>query len=128
MRLSFVSGHASLSAYSMWFCIVYLQQRMDTRNFRLVKPLIQVCCGLFAVFTSLTRVSDYKHHPEDVVCGALLGFIISSLTIQFLVRRKNPKQTRATSVTSLLPVTTASRMMFTDNTETSINSNTNTSP
>ena len=88
MRLSFVSGHASLSAYSMWFCVVYLQQRMATRNFRLVKPLIQVCCALFAVFTSLTRVSDYKHHPEDVVCGALLGFVISSLTLRFLVRRE----------------------------------------
>ena len=87
MRLSFVSGHASLSAYSMWFCVSILQ-RMDTRKFRLVKPLIQVCCALFAVVTSLTRVSDYKHHPEDVVCGAMLGFVISSLTIKFLVRRE----------------------------------------
>ena len=122
MRLSFVSGHASLSAYSMWFCVVFLQQRMDTRNFRLVKPLIQVCCALFAVFTSLTRVSDYKHHPEDVVCGALLGFVISSLTLQFLVRRKE-RPTKATSMTSLLQVTTASsRLMYTDN----INANTST--
>ena len=122
MRLSFVSGHASLSAYSMWFCVVYLQQRMDTRNFRLVKPLIQVCCALFAVFTSLTRVSDYKHHPEDVVFGALLGLTISSLTLQFLVRRKE-RPSKATSMTSLLQVTTASsRLMYTDNT------NTNSSP
>ena len=81
MRLSWVSGHASLSAYSMWFCILYLHQRMVSRNFRLVKPLIQVGCSLFAVFTSLSRVSDYKHHPEDVVFGALLGFIVSSLTV-----------------------------------------------
>ena len=80
-RLSFVSGHASLSTYSMWFCIVFLHQRMATRNFRLVKPLIQVGCALFAVFTSLSRVSDYKHHPEDVVCGALLGLTVSSLTV-----------------------------------------------
>ena len=81
MRLSFVSGHASLSTYSMWFSIVYLHQRMATRNFRLVKPLIQVGCALFAVFTSLTRVSDYKHHPEDVVGGAILGVLVSSLTV-----------------------------------------------
>ena len=27
-RLSFVSGHASLSTFAMWFCIVYLHQRM----------------------------------------------------------------------------------------------------
>ena len=133
MRLSFVSGHASLSSYSMWFCILYLHQRMVSRNFRLVKPLIQVGCALFAVFTSLSRVSDYKHHPEDVVFGALLGFIVSSLTVsvsavftilddcdsyyflifQFLLKKKELKSTRATSVTSLLNVTTASsRLMY----------------
>ena len=119
MRLSFPSGHASLSAYSMWFCVVYIQQRMDTRNFRLLKPLIQVCCALFAVYTSLTRVSDYKHHPEDVVCGALLGLVISSLTLQFLVRRRERRETRATSMTEtdLLQVNTGStRMMYTENT------------
>ena len=81
MRLSWVSGHASLSAYSMWFCIVFLHQRMSTRNFRLVRPLIQVGCALFAVFTSLTRVSDYKHHAEDVASGAILGLIVASLTV-----------------------------------------------
>jgi phosphatidate phosphatase len=68
-RLSFVSGHASLSAYSMWFCILYLQ----------------VGCVLFAFFTSLTRISDYKHHPEDVVCGAILGFAVATLAHTFLV-------------------------------------------
>ena len=122
VRLSFVSGHASLSTYSMWFCVVYIQQRMDTRNFRLVKPLIQVCCALFAVYTSLSRVSDYKHHPEDVVSGALLGLVISSLTLQFLMRRKDKRETRATSMTEtdLLQVTTASsRMMYAENTSTS---------
>ena len=81
MRLSWVSGHASLSAYSMWFCIVFLHQRMSTRNFRLVRPLIQVGCALFAVFTSLTRVSDYKHHAADVASGAILGLIVASLTV-----------------------------------------------
>ena len=82
-RLSFVSGHASLSVYSMSFSVLYLQARMGSRDFRLVKPLIQVTsdsilitdslpttllpkvgCVFFAFFTSLSRVSDYKHHPE----------------------------------------------------------------
>ena len=85
MRLSFVSGHASLSAYSMWFCVVFLQQRMDTRNFRLVKPLIQVCCALFAVFTSLTRVSDYKHHPGDVLTGMVVGIFYAFMILIFLM-------------------------------------------
>ena len=52
-----------------------------TRNFRLVRPLMQTGCALFAVFTSLTRVSDYKHHAGDVISGAVLGLAISSLTV-----------------------------------------------
>ena len=30
-RLSFVSGHASLGTYAMWFCVVYLHQRMVSK-------------------------------------------------------------------------------------------------
>ena len=41
-RLSFVSGHASLSTYSMTYTVLYLQRGMGSRDFRLVKPLIQV--------------------------------------------------------------------------------------
>ena len=54
---------------------------MVARNFRLVRPLMQTGCALFAVFTSLTRISDYKHHAGDVVSGAVLGLAISSLTV-----------------------------------------------
>lgn len=107
MRLSFVSGHASLSTYSMWFSIIYLQRRMGTRNYRLVKPLIQVGCALFALFTCLSRVSDFKHHPEDVMCGALLGLTISTLTISFLTSRQGKISNRATSTTSLMNVSTS---------------------
>ena len=42
---------------------------------------MQTGCALFAVFTSLTRVSDYKHHAGDVISGAVLGLAISSLTV-----------------------------------------------
>ena len=54
---------------------------MVARNFRLVRPLMQTGCALFAVFTSLTRVSDYKHHAGDVVSGAVLGLAVSYLTV-----------------------------------------------
>ena len=29
-----------------------------------INPILKVGCVLFAFFTCLTRVSDYKHHPE----------------------------------------------------------------
>lgn len=106
-RLSFVSGHASLSVYSMSFSVLYLQARMGSRDFRLVKPLIQVGCVFFAFFTSLSRVSDYKHHPEDVAGGALLGFVVSWLAHSFLVARQGGPVTTATSTTSLMAVSTS---------------------
>lgn len=106
-RLSFVSGHASLSVYSMGFSVLYLQARMGNRDFRLVKPLIQVGCLLFAFFTCLTRVSDYKHHPEDVVGGAVLGAALAVLTHAFLTGRQGGPVTSATSTTSLLAVSTS---------------------
>jgi len=109
MRLSFVSGHASLSVYSMWFCIVYLQQRMGTRNFRLVKPLIQLGCALAALFTCLTRVSDNQHHPGDVVAGAGLGLTVASLGLHLVGSGRGAAHNyKATSTTSLLDNSTQS--------------------
>jgi len=106
-RLSFVSGHASLSVFSMCFSVLYLQYQMVGRNFRLMKPLIQVGCVLFALFTSLTRISDYKHHSEDVLGGAVLGIASATVTYKFLLRSKNMKSDRTTSTTSLVALNTS---------------------
>lgn len=107
MRLSFVSGHASMSTYSMCFTIIYIHRRMVTRNYRLVKPLIQVTCALFALFTSLSRISDHKHHSQDVLGGAILGLVISMLTINFLTQKQEKIFNRATSTTSLMNMSTS---------------------
>ena len=31
----------------------------------------------YAWYCALTRVSDYKHHPTDVLAGALLGAVMA---------------------------------------------------
>ena len=89
--------------------------------------IFQVGCVLFAFFTCLTRVSDYKHHPEvataiiiltpqksfnknhfqDVVGGALLGGGLAFLAWSFLLARQTGPVTSATSTTSLLAVSTS---------------------
>ena len=52
-RLSFVSGHASLSVYSMTYTVLYLQRGMGSKDFRLVKPLIQVQLSKFEELLSI---------------------------------------------------------------------------
>ncbi|KAF2351424.1 Phosphatidic acid phosphatase type 2/haloperoxidase [Trinorchestia longiramus] len=77
-RLSFPSGHASFSAFTMIYLVLYLQARLRVRM-RLVRPVLQFVCVLLAFYTALSRVSDYKHHWSDVLFGSLLGTTVAVL-------------------------------------------------
>ncbi|XP_068144942.1 putative phosphatidate phosphatase [Drosophila tropicalis] len=73
MQLSFPSGHTSFACYSMIFLVIYLQRRMHWSGTKMVRHLLQFLLLMFAWFTALTRVSDYKHHWSDVLAGASIG-------------------------------------------------------
>lgn len=46
---------------------------------------------VLAVYVSLTRVSDYKHHASDVLAGSVLGFVVAITVTLFLLNlRKYP--------------------------------------
>ncbi|KRZ43237.1 Lipid phosphate phosphohydrolase 1 [Trichinella pseudospiralis] len=81
-RLSFPSGHSSLVAYGMLFIVMYLQIRVqwDMYN-RLIKPFIQFIFICLAIAIGLSRISNYKHHWSDVLCGLALGFFTASLLV-----------------------------------------------
>uniref|UniRef100_A0A5S6Q7I6 AcidPPc domain-containing protein n=1 Tax=Trichuris muris TaxID=70415 RepID=A0A5S6Q7I6_TRIMR len=86
-RLSFPSGHSSLSAYAMLFAAIYLQSRLSWRvGSRLVKPLIQylLLCITFAI--ALSRVSDFKHHWSDVLTGLVIGSAIAVLLTVYVMK------------------------------------------
>ncbi|KAK4015742.1 hypothetical protein OUZ56_030716 [Daphnia magna] len=85
-RLSFPSGHASFSAYTMLFLALYLQRRMNWSGSKLLRPTIQISALLLSWYTGLTRVSDYKHHWSDVLSGFLIGSIAASLTALYVSR------------------------------------------
>lgn len=72
-RKSFFSGHASFAMYTMLYLTFYLQARFSWRGARLLRPLIQFLLVMLAVYTGLTRISDYRHHPTDVITGFLQG-------------------------------------------------------
>ena len=78
--MSFVSGHSSIAACSAAFVIFFLQSRLGQihrrqswKGARYLLPMAQLAAASAAVFTALTRISDYYHHPEDVVAGFILG-------------------------------------------------------
>lgn len=100
---SFLSGHSSFSFYSATFLIVYLHARLTNlpasdeykrpyktfkilfRGLKILRPFLQFGIFLLAFYIGLTRISDYKHHPGDVLTGALVGIFFAVLLIIFLI-------------------------------------------
>jgi len=93
-RLSFMSGHSTFSFYCSSFLGVYLQAQLSNfpvctskwilvtyRILKVGRPFIQMALAVLAFWISLTRVSDYFHHPEDVLTGAFFGVLFSGVTL-----------------------------------------------
>ncbi|XP_038059199.1 phospholipid phosphatase 1-like isoform X1 [Patiria miniata] len=76
---SFPSGHAAVSVYCMLYLTLYLQSRWKWGDTAFLRPLVQFIALLLALYTCLSRVSDYKHHWSDVFGGAVMGAIIAVL-------------------------------------------------
>ncbi|MED6263028.1 hypothetical protein CHARACLAT_000167 [Characodon lateralis] len=72
-RKSFFSGHASFAMYTMLYLAFYLQARLSWRGARLLRPLVQFLLVMLAFYTGLSRISDYRHHPTDVLTGFIQG-------------------------------------------------------
>jgi phosphatidate phosphatase len=93
-RLSFLSGHSSFSFYCATFLIVYLQARLSNfphtdntvvrtlyRILKVLRPFVQFGMITLAFWISLTRISNYFHHPYDVVTGAFVGTVFATITL-----------------------------------------------
>ncbi|XP_063283714.1 phospholipid phosphatase 3 isoform X2 [Pelobates fuscus] len=76
-RKSFFSGHASFSMYTMLYLVFYLQARFTWRGARLLRPLLQFTLLMMSFYTGLSRVSDHKHHPSDVLAGFVQGAVVA---------------------------------------------------
>ena len=75
-RLSFVSGHTSIRFFSATFLASFMNRNL---NHKASLPL-QVGIFILAFWISITRITDYKHHVQDIFFGALLGTIIAWFT------------------------------------------------
>jgi len=73
--LSFPSGHASLAWYGMVFGAGYLHLAYSSTHRRFTLPIgvVQVALLVYGLVVAVSRVTDNKHHPTDVLAGAVLG-------------------------------------------------------
>jgi len=96
-RLSFLSGHSSFSFYCGMFLIVYLQARLSNfpryqstpvrvvyRTLKVLRPFIQFAMIILSFWISLTRISNYFHHPMDVLTGAVVGMAFALITLMVI--------------------------------------------
>ncbi|XP_050711632.1 phospholipid phosphatase 3-like isoform X3 [Eriocheir sinensis] len=83
-RLSFPSGHASFSAFTMVYLVIYLQMRFRFKSPRLLRPFLQFVFLMMTFYTCLSRISDYKHHWSDVLFGFFLGTTVAILISVFV--------------------------------------------
>uniref|UniRef100_A0A3Q2YGG7 Phosphatidic acid phosphatase type 2D n=1 Tax=Hippocampus comes TaxID=109280 RepID=A0A3Q2YGG7_HIPCM len=85
----------------------HADSRLTCREARLVRPVLQFFLFLLAIYTGLTRITDNRHHPSDVLVGYILGALtaywvvmINSLPCMFLEcggnrsTRRKPTQAR----------------------------------
>ncbi|KAL4091202.1 hypothetical protein QTP88_025930 [Uroleucon formosanum] len=91
-RLSFPSGHSSLSFYCMVYLALYLQARVKTSKYGMARSLAQFVVILMATFCALSRVSDYKHHWSDVLAGTILGITAATITVSQMINCNNKKK------------------------------------
>lgn len=83
-RKSFPSGHSSLSFFSMVYLALFLGSVWQCRTLgKLLSRTIQLGLVTFAFFVALSRVTDNKHHPTDVLAGSLIGILCALITFSF---------------------------------------------
>lgn len=106
-RKSFFSGHASFAMYTMLYLAFYLQARLSWRGARLLRPLVQFLLVMLAFYTGLSRISDYRHHPTDVLTGFIQGGLTAywvAFHISSMFKRCNRSDMSPTSVSLESPL------------------------
>ncbi|GJQ66149.1 wun [Trypoxylus dichotomus] len=83
LRLSFPSGHSSFAMYTMLYFAVYIQSRMTWDGSKLLRHTLQFLAISAAIFTGMTRISDYKHHWSDVLGGLSIGTVTACVVARY---------------------------------------------
>jgi len=126
-KKSFMSGHSSFSFYCATYLVIYLHARLSRtshcpamkkkptpraalkvtfRILRILRPFLQFVFYILAIYIALSRISDYRHHPTDVITGIILGnlfaFLILYLTVDLFRRPRSFYHARYTAVDHII--------------------------
>ncbi|KAI6178979.1 PAP2 family protein [Aphelenchoides besseyi] len=84
-RLSFFSGHASLSAAAATFAVFYMQDRLAGQiKSRVLVPCAQTLVYIVALWIGYTRIYDDWHHWSDVFLGCVVGTTITTILCKYV--------------------------------------------
>jgi len=68
----------------MFVLQLYLHGRLTWKGSGLLRPLLQCIAVMMAIYCSLSRISDYKHHWSDVLAGAFFGTVVACISVSTL--------------------------------------------
>lgn len=72
----------------------YLQSRFTWHGARLLRPLTQFTLIMMSFYTGLSRVSDHKHHPTDVLAGFIQGALVAYCVVSRFFSACKPAVTK----------------------------------
>uniref|UniRef100_A0A0N5C9Q6 AcidPPc domain-containing protein n=1 Tax=Strongyloides papillosus TaxID=174720 RepID=A0A0N5C9Q6_STREA len=90
--LSFPSGHSAISFFGATFFFLYIQTRAHSlKKCYYLPSAFQFTAITLAVFTAVSRIFDYHHHPEDVAVGIIIGILFGYYFFNYNMKFKKEK-------------------------------------
>lgn len=92
MHFRFSSAHTIVYEPTLLFPLqFYLQSRFTWHGARLLRPLTQFTLIMMSFYTGLSRVSDHKHHPTDVLAGFVQGALVAYCVVSISISNNTLK-------------------------------------
>lgn len=82
-RLSFPSGHSSFVFFCAIYLALYVHRRMAPIGYAYITKVVSGAFVIAAALTAVSRLSDNKHFPTDVLGGSVLGTIVAYYVREF---------------------------------------------
>lgn len=87
-RVSFPSGHASISSYASTYIALYLQFRLSSESSILLKHFLQFVCISMELSVCVSRVTEHMHFVSDVLVGVAIGTLLALWVVCYISHLK----------------------------------------